>query len=79
MAVETGNERSQCVRVCVCAPRKLGTEKDNKGEWHNAYRSFQRRTRAEDWKKVVVFGFHLRRRANVQPYRDRNKRGKECL
>lgn len=77
MAVETGNERSQC--VCVCAPRKLGTEKDNKGEWHNVYRSFQRRTRAEDWKKVVVFGFHLRRRANVQPYRDRNKRGKECL
>lgn len=43
MAVETGNE------LCVCVPRKLGTEKDNKGERHNAYRSFQRRTRAEDW------------------------------
>lgn len=78
MAVETGNEL--CVCVCVCRVN-LGRKKITKGNGTMRIGVFRgghaRKTGAR--KKVVVFGFHLRARANVQPYRDRNKREKECL
>lgn len=49
----------------MCASRKLGTEKDNKGEWHNAYRSFQRRTRAEEGGGIRVPFTYASERASV--------------